>query len=89
VTLNALILTGGHEYVGAGIQDLGALTLNCSTVTGNRVTATSMASGGGIYNECSDTLNGAIQPPATGANVSGNTPDNPFNACWLFIFNAC
>jgi predicted outer membrane repeat protein len=32
-------------------------------------------SGGGIYSRCVAST-GAVQPPATGANVYNNTPDN-------------
>jgi predicted outer membrane repeat protein len=63
VTLTRLTITGGNAIVrvGGGIQNGGLLTLNRSTVTGNR----SATDGGGIYNYGTLTLNDT--------RVTGNT----------------
>lgn len=48
---------------------------NTSSITGN----TASTDGGGIYNECSGTLNNAS--PGTGGNAYNNTPNDIVNAC--------
>ena len=57
VTLTRLTVTGGDATVrvGGGIQNGGLLTLNRTTVTGNRAAS----DGGGIYNYGTLTLNGS------------------------------
>jgi hypothetical protein len=50
-----------------------------STVTGDTVTGYYATNGGGIYNACGGTLNGAVA--GTGGNVYDNTPDDIFNEC--------
>ena len=66
VTLTRLVITGGNATlrVGGGIQNGGLLTLNRTTVTGDR----SASDGGGILSVNTLTLNQTV--------VSGNVPDN-------------
>jgi hypothetical protein len=62
---------------GGGIYNEGAgatITLDNSSAV-SRNTATATDGGGGIFNN-GGTLIGAVAPPAPGANVKNNTPDN-------------
>jgi hypothetical protein len=75
LTLNNSTITGNTSLDGGGIwSSRGMVTLaGSSTVTGN--TASAPPLGGGIV-ACSATLVNAIAPPAPGANVYNNTPDD-------------
>jgi len=67
VFLNSLIITNGNGFAsggGAGIENLGLLTLNQCTVSGNRA----RQDGGGIYNSGLLTLNQCT--------LSGNTVEH-------------
>jgi hypothetical protein len=75
VTLNgSSTITGNTAGDGAGIYNLAAtVTLNdSSTITGN----TAADEGGGIFEDCDSTLNGAVA--GTGGNVYNNHPDDIF-----------
>jgi hypothetical protein len=76
VTLNSLIITNGSAPSGGGIFNVGTLTLNGSTVTGNTAFGSAIG-GGGIFNVGTLTLNGST--------VTGNTASSPGGG----IFNDC
>ena len=62
---------GGIDNGGGTVTMNGSSSITGNTAGGNGVTG----EGGGIFNQCG-TLNGAVAPPAAGANVYNNTPDN-------------
>jgi len=80
VTLNdSSSITGNTNPgpFGGGIDNLGGGTVtlnNGSSITGNVAGTPGIITGhgGGIYNDCGGTLNGAV----SGGNVFGNSPDN-------------
>lgn len=80
VTLNDSSSIIGNKTTGefgGGIDNLaGTVTLNGhSKIVGNVAGSTGVTGEGGILNGCG-TLHGAVAPPAAGANVFGNSPDN-------------
>lgn len=81
VTLNdSSSITGNTatgEFGGGIDNGGGTVTMNgSSSITGNSAGGNGVTGeGGGIFNQCG-TLNGAVAPPAAGANVYNNIPDN-------------
>jgi hypothetical protein len=84
LTLNNSTVTGNHaRNVGGGICNGPGATVTLagsSTVTGNTAAfSVEGLFGGGIWDDPQGTLVNAIAPPAPGANVFNNTPDNISN----------
>jgi hypothetical protein len=78
VTLNTLIITNGAAPFGGGILNVGTLTLNGSTVTGNTAFGGGGVGGGGIFNHGTLTLNSST---VTGNTATTSPGGGIFNDC--------